>query len=137
MATFLVFAVRPGAARGLVHKVRSFDRRSRRLLDPAASAALRVPVPGRPATAGLGAARGWGHSRGSMASSLQPRGHWEVHAAGGGDAGVIILALHIHSRRQKQFFYKKKQKQFGAELADPYATPATGAVEADVDLLLR
>ncbi|KAJ1623046.1 hypothetical protein T492DRAFT_306325 [Pavlovales sp. CCMP2436] len=30
-----------------------------------------------------------------------------------------------------------RQKQFGAELADPYATPATGAVEADVDLLLR
>lgn len=29
------------------------------------------------------------------------------------------------------------QKRFGAELADPYAVPAQGAIEADVDVLLR
>lgn len=71
------------------------------------------------------------------ADQLQPG--WEQWEAGAPhEAAWRLLANHAAiARFALRGAGTPGQKQFGAELADPYATPAQGAVEADVDLLLR
>lgn len=71
------------------------------------------------------------------ADHLQPG--WEPLEAGAPhEAAWRLLANHAKvARFALRGAGTRGQKQFGAELADPYATPAQGPVEADVDLLMR
>lgn len=72
-----------------------------------------------------------------LADQLQPG--WEPLEAGAAhEAAWRLLA---HAKGITRFALRGAgapgAKQFGAELSDPYATPAEGPIEADVDLLLR